>query len=140
MTDSNEDVLRQLYRDVWNGENPDSVDDLVHDAYHIHDREVPDGASGPEIYRFLAEITSEKFSNVAFEIEDVVADGQKVAVRWAMTGMHNGELYGLEATGEEVELSGIEINWFTKGQLIETWTISDQLGLMEQLGALSDSE
>ena len=140
MTASNADVLRQLYRDVWNGANPESVHDLVHDAYLIHNREVPDGTSGPEIYRYLADSTREIFPDANFEIDDIVAAGQKVAVRWTMSGTHDGELYGLEPTGEEIELAGIEINWFTKGQLIETWTISDQLGLMEQLGALSDPE
>jgi predicted ester cyclase len=43
-------------------------------------------------------------------------------------------MFGVEPTGREVELTAIEINRFADGQLIETWTQSDQLGLMDQLG------
>ncbi|AFO56489.1 putative cyclase [Natrinema sp. J7-2] len=74
-------------------------------------------------------------------IDDLMAADEKVALRWTMTGTHEGgPLFGVEPTGQEVELTAIEINRFEDGKLIETWTQSDQLGLMQQLGGeLADS-
>jgi predicted ester cyclase len=67
-------------------------------------------------------------------IEDMVTAGEKIALRWTMTGTHQGTMFGVESTGRQVELTAIEINRFEDGKLIETWTQSDQLGLMHQLG------
>jgi len=61
-----------------------------------------------------------------------------VALRWTTTGTHDGALFGAEPTGSEVELAGIEIDRFESGLLAESWVQSDQLGLLEQVGALPD--
>ena len=75
-----------------------------------------------------------------FTIEDTVTGGEKIALRWTMTGTHHGDMDGIDPTGLQVELSAIEINRFEDGQLIETWTQSDQLGLLQQLGAFPADE
>jgi predicted ester cyclase len=78
---------------------------------------------------------------MTFTIEDILGADEKVALRWTMTGTHEGgPMFGVEPTGQEVELTAIEINRFEDGKLIETWTQSDQLGLVQQLGGeLEDS-
>jgi steroid delta-isomerase-like uncharacterized protein len=129
-----EETLIQLYQDVWNGNNPETADELVHEEYVIHDRELAAEMQGPELYKALASGTREIFPDMTFTVSDTVATGEKVALRWRMTGTHEGPMFGVEPTGREVELTAIEINRFADGQLIETWTQSDQLGLMEQLG------
>lgn len=138
MGDTNRQVIERLYEDVWNGKNPNTAQELVHDAYVIHDRELAEELQGPDLYNALASSTRELFSNLSFTIEDVVAADDEVALRWTMVGTHEGRLFGVEPTGERVELTAIEINRFEDGQLIETWTQSDQLGLMGQVGALSE--
>jgi steroid delta-isomerase-like uncharacterized protein len=129
-----EETLIQLYQDVWNGNNPEIADELVHEEYVIHDRELAAEMQGPELYKALASGAREIFPDMTFTVSDTVATGEKVALRWRMTGTHEGPMFGVEPTGREVELTAIEINRFADGQLIETWTQSDQLGLMEQLG------
>jgi steroid delta-isomerase-like uncharacterized protein len=129
-----EESLIQLYEDVWNGSNPETADDLVHEEYIIHDRELAEKMQGPELYKALAAGTREIFPDMTFTVADTLAAGEKVALRWTMTGTHQGPMFGVEPTGREVELTAIEINRFADGKLIETWTQSDQLGLMEQLG------
>ncbi|AHG02021.1 hypothetical protein HALLA_01595 (plasmid) [Halostagnicola larsenii XH-48] len=140
MVDTNRQVIERLYEDVWNGKNPNTAEELVHDAYVIHDRELADKLQGPELYNALASSTRELFSDLTFTIEDVVAADDEVALRWTMVGTHDGPLFGVEPTGEQVELTAIEINRFEDGQLIETWTQSDQLGLMEQVGAVQPTD
>lgn len=129
-----EDALERLYTAVWNGSDPETADELVHEEYFIHDRDLTAQLRGPELYRALASATREIFPDMSFTIEDLIAAGEKVAVRWTMTGTHQGVMFGVEPTGRRVELSAIEINRFEDGKLIETWTQNDQLGLLYQLG------
>ena len=136
-----EDTLTRLYEDVWNGANPDTANELVHEEYHIHERELAAEMQGPALYRALARGTRDIFPDMAFTIEDILGTDEKVALRWMMTGTHEGgPMFGVEPTGQEVELTAIEINRFEDRKLIETWTQSDQLGLVQQLGGeLEDS-
>lgn len=140
MADTNRQVIKRLYEDVWNGNNPNIVEELVHDAYVIHDRDLAEELRGPELYEALASSTCELFTELTFTIEDMIAADDEVALRWTMVGTHDGPLFGVGSTGEQVELTAIEINRFEDGKLIETWTQSDQLGLMEQVGALSATD
>lgn len=130
------DRLERLFDDVWNGNDPSAATDLVHPEYVIHDRELADERRGPELYRELATRTRAVFPDAAFTIEGVVAAPPSVALRWTMCGTHDGPLFGVDPTGREVKLTAVEINRFQDGLLRETWTRSDQLGLLQQIGAL----
>lgn len=128
--------MRRLFEGVWNGDDPGVADSLVHEDYVIHDRTLADELRGADLYRALASGTRAVFPDASFAIEDTVADGDEVAVRWTMTGTHEGSLAGEEPTERRVELSAIEIDRFRDGRLVETWVQSDQLGLFEQVDAL----
>ena len=132
----NTERLRRLFDGAWNGEDTSIADELVAVDYVIHDREFAQQLRGPELYRALADGTREVFPDMSFVIEDTVAAGDEVALRWTMTGTHQGSMMGEEPTGRTVELKAVEINRFEDGKLAETWTQSDMLGLMEQVGAL----
>jgi steroid delta-isomerase-like uncharacterized protein len=133
--ETNTERITRLYEGVWNGTDPEVADELVHPEYVIHDRDLADELRGPDLYRALAEGTREAFPDARFAIEDTIESGEKVAVRWTMTATHEGELMGIDPTGREVELRAVEMNRFEDGRLRETWTRSDMLGLLEQLGA-----
>jgi hypothetical protein len=75
-----------------------------------------------------------------FTIYDTGAAAETVAVRWTMTGTHDVPRVGMESTGETVEFDAIEINRFKDGKRRETWTQSDQLGLMQQVGAIPSEQ
>jgi len=74
------------------------------------------------------------FPDVRLTIEDMVAEGDKVAVRWAWSGTHRGEYMGIAPTGKEVTYTGITIHRITGGKIVESWDEVDNLGLMQQLG------
>jgi steroid delta-isomerase-like uncharacterized protein len=76
------------------------------------------------------------FPDMRVTIEDLVAEGDKVAARWSVTGTHRGELMGIPATGKRVTVTGIEINRFAGGKLVEHWESFDQLSMMQQLGVV----
>lgn len=132
------DRINRLFDGVWNGEGPSVAEALVDPDYLIHDRALAEELRGPELYLALAEGTRDVFPDMAFTIEDTVAQGDRVALRWAMTGTHEGSMTGEEPTGREIELEAVEINRFADGLLAETWTQSDRLGLLEQVGALPE--
>jgi predicted ester cyclase len=68
--------------------------------------------------------------------EDMVAEGDKLAVRWTVQGSHLGELLGIPPTGKPVRFSGISIYRLAAGKIAEQWEQWDRLPLLQQLGVL----
>lgn len=69
-------------------------------------------------------------------VEDLVAEGDKVAGRITAYGKHEGELFGIPATGKDIRVTGIAIWRIRDGQIVEHWHETDQMGLMQQLGVV----
>src|SRR5262249_50126356 len=69
-------------------------------------------------------------------VEDVVAEGDRVAARWSFRGTHQGEFQGVPPTGKPVSISAMELNRVASGKVAEHWVILDQLGLLQQLGVI----
>lgn len=139
-TPVDEAVIRRLYDGVWNDTDPAVADELVAPDYHIHDRDIADELSGPDLYRALADRTRVTFPDATFTVDDTVVGDGRVAVRWTMTGTHEGDELGVGPTGKRVTLAGIEINRFEDGLLAETWTQTDTLGLLQSVGAIPADE
>lgn len=76
------------------------------------------------------------FPDLHVQIEDQLAEGDRVATRWTGTGTHNGELAGIPATGKQVTLPGMEIVRIADGKLVEGWEGYDSGTLMRQLGVM----
>jgi steroid delta-isomerase-like uncharacterized protein len=74
------------------------------------------------------------FPDLTLTVEDIIAEGDKVVVKFMGRGTHQGDLGGIPATGVKTEASGIEIYHFKDGRIVEVWEISDTLGIMQQLG------
>ncbi len=67
---------------------------------------------------------------------DVLVDGDRVALRFVLTGTHRGELFGAPATGRALEVEGLTLVQFADGLVVERWNRLDDLGLLTQLGVL----
>lgn len=74
------------------------------------------------------------FPDVTFSIEEMFAVGDRVISRYIMRGTHQGEIQGIPATGNKIEISGIMINRIENGKVVEDREEADMLGLMQQLG------
>ena len=77
------------------------------------------------------------FPRYELAIEDMIAEGDRVAVRLTFRGTHRGELMGIPPTGKRIECDVIDIMRVAGGKCVEHWHVMDQLGLMMQLGAVS---
>jgi len=73
-------------------------------------------------------------------VDDMVAEGDKVATRWTMRARHTGHFMGVAPTGRELAFSGTVIDRFVDGKVVEAWETVDMLGLMRQLGATATFE
>ena len=77
------------------------------------------------------------FSNIRHRIEDLVAEGDRVAFRQTIDFTHTGEFMGLPATGKQVSISGIGIMRIADGKIAEFWGNPDVMSFMQQLGVVS---
>ena len=76
------------------------------------------------------------FPDLNGSIDDIIAEGDKVAARYILRGTHQGAFRGIAPTGKRITTSGLEIDRCAGGKFVETWGISDTLGMMQQLGAI----
>jgi steroid delta-isomerase-like uncharacterized protein len=139
MSEENKAVARRFY-EAWSEGNLDALDELVaadavdHDAYNPHGQEGLEGAKKTiAMYR-------EAFPDTSFEIEDQLAEGDKVVTRWTATGTHEGELMGMQPTGRKATITGITIDRIEDGKVIEGWTNWDTLAMMQSIGAIPEQE
>ena len=75
------------------------------------------------------------FPDLRHNFVDIMAEGDKVAVRFNITGTHKGELEGIPPTGKVVSFSAMDFITLTDGKVVEDWVIADMMGLMQQIGA-----
>jgi len=71
-----------------------------------------------------------------FTIEDLIAEGDKVVLRYAFRGTHQGQWRGLPPTGKPVTFTGIFIYRILDSKIVEGWENADALGLVQQLGLI----
>jgi steroid delta-isomerase-like uncharacterized protein len=71
-----------------------------------------------------------------WQIDDLLADGDKVVAQTTMTGTHHGEFFGIPATGRAVSVSGIHVLTLRDGRIVLHQGVNDDLGLMRQIGAV----
>jgi predicted ester cyclase len=76
------------------------------------------------------------FPDLRFAVEDMVAEGEKVVLRYTIRGTHKGELLGISPTDKQVTLTATETYRLAGGMIEEQWVNMDALGMMQQLGAI----
>jgi predicted ester cyclase len=95
----------------------------------------PGVAPGLEGVRAFYQTFFSAFPGSQLSFEDILSDGDKVAVRFTVRGAHRGEFQGMAPTGKAFSVGGITILRFEDGRCIERWSQADFLGLLQQLGA-----
>ena len=92
---------------------------------------------GPKNFRPFHTTFREAFPNMVIVIEDMVAEGDKVAARCSVRAKHEGEFLGRTATQSPVEFTGIAIVRIANGKIVEAWNNFDFMALHQQVGLLS---
>lgn len=113
----------------------DAFDDLVSDACVDHDP-APGQVDGPGGFKALFGAMRAAFPDLRLDVEIMMADSERVASAYTLTGRHQGPFLGHAATGRPVAVRGVQIGRFAGGKLVERWGGADELGIMAQLGLL----
>jgi steroid delta-isomerase-like uncharacterized protein len=139
-TEENKALARRVLEEMFNKGNLDLADEVFAPDYVDHDPAMPEDIRGPEGFKEYVSIFRTAFPDLHIEIEDQVAEGDKVVTRWTGTGTHEGDLMGIAPTGNKVTLPGMEIVRISGGKLAEGWEGYDSMVLMEQLGVMPSPE
>ncbi len=123
-------IVNWLYAEVFNKGNADIADQLISPDFNG-----PAG-NGPEGFKALILPLRQAFPDLHFKIQDTVAEGSRVVVRWIWRGTHRGSFAGIAPTGRQVFNEGIAIYRFEDGKITEAWSQMDRLGVLQQIGAL----
>lgn len=133
-------VVEHVWEEFFIQGNLDKADEFFAPDYVNHDPAAPEDSHGPEELRQFLSIYHRAFPDMQFTIEDMIAEGDKVVVRWTLRGTHQGELMGIPPTNNRVMLTGMSIERVSGDKIIETWDNYDTLGLMQQLGVIPEPE
>jgi predicted ester cyclase len=76
------------------------------------------------------------FPDLRVNIEDIIAQGEKVAHRFTFSGTHRGEFLDIAPTGNQISASGMQINLFSGGKCVEVWSVHDSYRFLTQIGAV----
>jgi steroid delta-isomerase-like uncharacterized protein len=140
-TEENKAVVRREFEEMFNQEgNLDAAEEFYAPNYVGHEPTTGDikGVEGAK--QFAAEYR-EAFPDLTITIEDQVAEGDKVVTRFTARGTHHGEVEDLgPATGNRMEITGITIEQFGDGKIVQDWTNFDALGMMQQLGLVPEAQ
>ena len=122
----NKDLVRREQEELWNHTgNLDAAEELF-------------ATEQAEAARQEAADFRRGFPDVVSTIEDLVAEGDKVAARWRSRATHRGEYVSIAPTGREVDFTGVSVYRIEGSKIAESWTVEDELGLMQQIGAVAE--
>jgi steroid delta-isomerase-like uncharacterized protein len=139
-TEANKAIVVQLYEEVWNCGNLDLADKLIALQAVDHDPQLPPGPpGGPQGLKAAVTMRRRAFPDDHHTIEDLIAEGDKVVARLTRIDTHLGTFLDLPPTGKHISTTSIHIFRFADGQLVEHWASRDDLGLLQQLGAVPAS-
>ncbi|GGM54591.1 hypothetical protein GCM10012275_27180 [Longimycelium tulufanense] len=132
--EANKELVRR-YIATWNSGDLQGMarfwaSDMVH-----HTRS---GSHGFESVVNIVSNFMKAFPDLHFEIEDMVAEGDRVATRMTATATHTGEYMGAAPTRKRVACSVFGIARIADGKLVEHWGVTDELHLMEQVGLVAE--
>jgi steroid delta-isomerase-like uncharacterized protein len=130
-------LIHRWFEEVWNHGREATIDELFAQdgiAYGLGE----EGAEvrGPNEFKIFWQNLRTALPDIHIRIEDTIADGDKVAVRVLLAGTHTGAGLGVRPSGNCVAIGGIVIVRVSGGQIVEGWNSWDQLGLLQQIGAI----
>lgn len=130
----NKDIATRFIQEVFVKQDENAADELASPDFTPHSW----GPVGPgvENLKQAQRRVSAGLSDARMDIEDVIAEGDRVVVRLTSHGKHAGEFMGMPASGKEYAISEIHIFRIEDGKVAEHWRDADMLGLMQQIGAM----
>ena len=129
---ANKRLVRRFYKEVYGDWNMALVPEMVSPRFISHDW--PEGGpTGPQGFELFYSAIRAALPDARYEVDDLIAEGDKVVVRWRLLGTHQGDFRGIAPSGQKIELKGIAIYRVDNGKLMERWVVTDLYGVLEEM-------
>ncbi|MFZ1769711.1 MAG: ester cyclase, partial [Caldilinea sp.] len=132
--EANRQLMITINEEIWNQGNLDRIDETYAKDYVRHEAGYPAELAGAAGLKQFIETLRTGFPDWNCTVEDTLAEGDKVVVRYACSGTHTGEWNGLAPTGKPIQFQSMIIHRIADGKVAEDWSEYDSLGWMQQLG------
>lgn len=133
----NASVVLAMEDEIFNRRNLVAIDRYIAPSYTL--RTAPAGAAiGRDGVREAMEAYVNAFSDLHVDVEELMASEDRVVAVLLYTGTHDGDMFGISPTGRRIAIRQIAMYRLAGGQITDEWEVSDQMGLMQQLGVISD--
>jgi predicted ester cyclase len=136
MSEENKAVVRrfnELFGECWRTGNADILDEVLASEFVYHSPGAPPDLAG---FKQSLLMLSAGLHDLRYTVEDLFAEGDKVADRLTWQATHQGELMGIPPTGNTVRGEEMHISRIAEGRIVERWGQGDNLGMMQQLGVV----
>jgi steroid delta-isomerase-like uncharacterized protein len=135
VSEENKALIQRFVEEAFNEGNLEVAGAVYAPDFVSHEPAGPVGRDPEYVKQFVGTYRG-AFPDGRTTVEDVIAEGDRVAYRWSFRGTHQGELMGIPPTGEEVTITGITVDRISGGKIEEEWNNFDQLGVLRQLGVV----
>ncbi len=130
----NKKLVEDFIRELFSEGDLDAVDRYLDPAFVNHDPPYPGAPDGPEGMRQAAAMFRRAAPDWHSDVEQLVAEFDIVVERFTASGTLRGELMGVQPTGQQIALAGVNIFRIDGDRIVERWGRLDELGLLRQLG------
>jgi steroid delta-isomerase-like uncharacterized protein len=134
----NKALLRRWFDEVWNKRRAEGIDEMfaAEGIAHGLSDDANNPLTGPADFKPFFEAFSGAFPDIEVVIEDMIAEGDKVAARCSVRGKHAGDHLGFAATNAPVDFTGIAIVRVRDGKIVEAWNNFDFMRMNKQMGVI----
>ncbi len=129
--EANKETVRSLFEDRVNSGKLDTLADLVSREYIG-----PAGEKGPAGIANVLSSLRQAFPDIRYAVEELIAEGDRVAVRWHWKGTHRGPFQGFPASHRQISNAGCATFQLLDGKIVRQWQQTDRLGFLQDIGVI----
>lgn len=133
MSESMRATARRFFQEVVSEGRVDVIPELVAEDFVEHET-MPGAPEGREAVGWFVTAFRSGVPDVSVAVDDLLVDGDTLVARSTWSGTHDGELFGMPATGKRFAMNVIDIVRFEGDRAVEHWGVSDVAGMMQQVG------
>jgi steroid delta-isomerase-like uncharacterized protein len=131
--EENKAIARRFIQ-IWGNGDLNVIDELSAPSLTVQYPVLPNSIQGKEMFKRVMESFRSAFPDSALQIEDEIAENDRVVIRWTFSGTHEGIMLGIPASHKKVKWTGITIYKIVEGKIIQEIGEEDYLGFLRQIG------
>jgi steroid delta-isomerase-like uncharacterized protein len=135
MSAENKALVARWFEEVWNKGRSDAIDEMFAADGVSHG--LGEDMHGPEEFKSFHAAFRSAFPDVRVHVDELIAEGDRVAYRLTASGTHRGDGLGFAPTGRAVSFTAMGTARIVNGRIVEGWNVLDRMGMMTQLGVVT---